>query len=77
MAEQADYRFILEEALEQLRERAEQLQPATAYDEGRLMAYYEILSGIANQARVVGLEPDDIGLKGFNPDALLQKRQVA
>lgn len=77
MSDQADYRFILEEALGQLRERAEQIQPATAYEEGRLMAYYEILSGIVNQARVIGLEPEDIGLAGFNPDMLLKNRHAA
>ena len=77
MNSQADYQMILEEALEQLRERAEQIQPVTAYEEGKLMAYYEILSGMMNQARLVGLEPDDIGLRGFRPEALLKKRQAA
>lgn len=77
MSNQADYRFILEETLDQLRERAEQIQPATAYDEGRLMAYYEILSGIINQARVIGVESKEIGLDGFNPEILLKKRHAA
>jgi len=74
MTHQADYRMILEEALEQLRERAEQIQPSSAYEEGKLMAYYEILSGLVNQARLVGLEPDEIGLRGFRPEVLLRKR---
>jgi hypothetical protein len=77
MSGQADYRYVLEEAVGELCERAEQIQPNTAYEEGRLMAYYEILSGLINQARVVGLEPDDIGLNGFNPDSLLRKRHAA
>jgi len=34
MTHQADCRMILEEALEQLRERAEQIQPSGAYEEG-------------------------------------------
>jgi hypothetical protein len=77
MSNQADYRMILEDALEQLRERAEQIQPRTAYEEGKLMAYYEILSGLVNQARLLGLEPDDIGFQGFRPELLLKKRQAA
>ncbi len=77
MNDQADYQFILEETLAVLRERAEQMSPTTAYEEGRLMGYYEILSESLNQARILGLEPNDIGLRGFNPDILLKKPHAA
>lgn len=77
MSNQADYQMILGEAIEQLRERAEQIQPSTAYEEGKLMAHYEILSGFINQARLLGLEPDEIGLRVFRPEVLLKKRQAA
>jgi hypothetical protein len=77
MNDQADYRFILEETLSELRERAERIQPNTAYEEGRLMAYYEILSEALNQARIVGLNEEDIGLKEFRADGLLKKARAA
>ena len=77
MNNQADYQFILEETLSELRERAERIQLNSAYEEGRLMAYYEILSEAINQAQVVGLEQDDIGLKGFRADGLLKKARAA
>jgi hypothetical protein len=41
------------------------------------MAYYEILSEAINQARVVGVDQDNIGLKGFKPDGLLKKPHAA
>ncbi len=77
MSNQADYHFILEETLAELRDRAERIQPNSAYEEGRLMAYYEILSEAINQARVVGLDQDSIGLNGFKPDGLLKKPHAA
>jgi hypothetical protein len=39
-----------------------------AFQAGRLMAYYEVLSLVVGQARTFGLPPEDLRLEGFDPD---------
>lgn len=52
MAQQADYRYVLMESIAGLVEKARQLVPSTPYEQGRAMAYFEILSALKNEAEV-------------------------
>lgn len=38
---------------------------------GRLMAFYEVLSLMVEQAAAFGVDPEAIGLDGFDPEAEL------
>lgn len=74
MATTEDYRFIVLDAVERLRRDAEAVKGASSYDQGRQMAYYEILQRILRNAETVGLSADDVGLGGFDPGALIGMR---
>ena len=63
MVEQADYRYILMESIAGLIEKARQIVPSTPYEQGRAMAYFEILSALQNEAETVGITPEEIGLE--------------
>ncbi len=65
MAEQADYRYVLIESVASLIEKANEIKPSSPYDQGRAMAYFEILSAMKNEADLVGIAPKDIGLSDF------------
>jgi len=39
-----------------------------AFEEGRALAYYEVVSTLLNQAEVFGLSPDILRVLNFNPD---------
>lgn len=77
MAQQADYRYVLELTAEALREQAQTVTSGSPYDQGRLMGYYEALAEIMNQAQVVGIDLTDIGLEDFRPESLLKSRKAA
>ena len=63
MSQQADYRYMLQEAITTLAERAKQINQVNAYDQGRAMAYYEIFSQLASLANETGIDPQEIGLE--------------
>ena len=63
--------------VEKLIATAESLTISGDYDEGKAMAYYEILPLIWNQAKVAGVNPADIGFGSLAPDALLGKKKAA
>lgn len=46
-------------------------EPDRQFELGRLMAYYEVLSLITQQAQAFGLSPDTLGLGSFDPDSEL------
>jgi hypothetical protein len=71
MTNAEDYRYILLDAVERLREEAEAIQGSAPYDEGRQMAYYEVLSGILSAAETVGLSAADVGMADFEPGHLV------
>jgi hypothetical protein len=68
---------VLEEVAQYLKETAEGVDASTAYGEGRLIGYYEALSVIFSQCRVMGITGEDIGLAGFDPDTLIGLRKTA
>ncbi len=74
MAQQLDYRYVLELTAEALRERAQTGPFVGPYDQGRLMGYYEALAEIVSQAQVMGIDLADIGLDGFAPESLLKSK---
>lgn len=63
MAEQADYRYIMVESIAGIIEKAQQIVPTTPYEQGRAMAYFEILSALKSEAEMVGILPEEIGLE--------------
>lgn len=63
MSNQADYHYLLQEAIATLAERAKHINQTGAYDQGRAMAYYEIFSELANLATETGIDPKEIGLE--------------
>jgi hypothetical protein len=63
MAEQADYRYVLMESIAGLMEKAREMAPSTPYEQGRSMAYFEILSALKDEAEAAGIAPEEIGLE--------------
>lgn len=42
-----------------------------AFCEGKLLAYYEVLSLVLREAATFGIDPEILRLKGFDPDSEL------
>ena len=63
MDKQADYRYMLQEAIATLADRAKQINQTAVYDQGRAMAYYEIFSALASLAKEAGVDPKELGLE--------------
>ena len=54
--------------------RSEPNSHSAIFEEGRALAYYEILSTIFGQAETFGIQLKELGITDFNPDRdLLQK----
>jgi hypothetical protein len=71
MATLEDYRFVLLDSVERLRREAASVTGIDLYDQGRQMAYYEILQRILTDAETVGLTAAEVGLDGFDPGQLI------
>jgi len=67
MDKEADYRYVLQEAITTLAERAKQINQVNAYDQGRAMAYYEIFSQLASLAQEAGVDLKELGLEDMGP----------
>lgn len=63
MDKQADYRYVLQEAIATLADRAKNINQVNAYDQGRAMAYYEIFSQLASLANETGIDLKELGLE--------------
>jgi len=74
---QADALIVLEEVALSLRDSAEAISVESAFDEGRLTAYYEALSSIVSQCDVAGIDLGEIGLAGFVPESILRAAKKA
>ena len=74
MASLDDYRFVVLDAVDRLRRDAEAVKGADRYDQGRQMAYYEILQRILDSAETVGMTAEEVGMRGFDPGALIGQR---
>lgn len=66
MDKQDDYHYILQEAVATLVERAKLINQETIYNQGRAMAYYEILSQLSSLADEAGVDPKDFGLENVS-----------
>lgn len=77
MSKHADALVVLEEVAVSLKESAEQVQRGDAFEEGRLLGYYEALSTLLSQCAVADITPEDIGLAGFTPENLLKMNKKA
>ncbi len=78
MSKQQDALLVLEETAQSLRAAALALDASSAYDEGRLMGYYEALSTLLSQCAVLDITPADLHLGAdFRPESLLQPAPIA
>ncbi len=71
MSSLEDYRFVVLHSVERARRNAESLTGGDAYNQGRRMAYFEILERILESAETVGLTAADVGMEGFDPGQLI------
>ena len=74
MASLDDYRFVVLDAVERLRRDAETVKGSDRYDQGRQMAYYEILQRMLDSAETVGMTAEEVGMQGFDPGVLIGVR---
>ena len=77
MSKTADALIVLEELAVSLKESAENITSSAAFEEGRLMGYYEALSTLISQCQIAGIGLDEIGLAGFSEEDLLKKSKKA
>lgn len=75
MDKQADYRYMLQEAIATLADRAKQINQTAVYDQGRAMAYYEIFSQLSSLAKEAGVDPKELGLEDMG--ALVGMKKAA
>lgn len=69
-----DLGFLLRERAEAARCRAREAKgtPEESFESGRALAYYEVVSLMANQAETFGLPPVDLAFEDFDPGRLLE-----
>jgi len=78
MSKQQDALLVLEETAQSLKDAAMALNASSAYDEGRLMGYYEALSTLLSQCAMLDITPADLHLGAdFRPESLLWPSSVA
>jgi hypothetical protein len=69
---------VLEEILLAVRRASEKAQDESGpFASGLQAAYYDVLTVALEQAELFDLDPAEFGMKGFDPDALLKRRQAA
>ncbi len=69
-----DFGTVLKERGLEARKRRD--TERTEFEEGRLIAYYEVLSTMLNQAEVFEVSAEDLNLQDFDPDRDLLSRQT-
>ncbi len=78
MSKQQDALLVLEETAQSLRAAALAVDASSAYDEGRLMGYYEALSTLLSQCATLDITAADLHLGAdFSPESLLRPASVA
>jgi len=78
MSKQQSAMVVLEETAQSLKASAAAVNAASAYDEGRLMGYYEALSTLLSQCAVQDITPADLHLgDDFRPESLLTRPPAA
>lgn len=71
MAEQVDYRALLQEVLAKaVAEIA--ASPSDAFGQGLRAGYYDLVSFALDEGAVLGITPADLGLDGIDAAALLR-----
>ncbi|MFO1428792.1 MAG: hypothetical protein U1F76_01420 [Candidatus Competibacteraceae bacterium] len=69
MLNRLDVLVILEEVLLVARQHGvEAAKGSKEFDQGLAMAYYDVLTVAIEQAQLLGVDLDEIGLAGFDPD---------
>ncbi|MBW7899837.1 MAG: hypothetical protein H3C26_00020 [Rhodocyclaceae bacterium] len=69
---QADFKVVLQEIVHAARDgAAEANREGGSFSSGKVMAYYDVLTIAMEQAEVMNIPLDEIGLEGFDPDGLL------
>ncbi len=79
MGSDVKYQEAMRDVLRLLIDRAAQKSSSSGpYDEGLRMGYFEAVSSIINKLETFGVDLDEVGLRGFDPLAMLSdERQAA
>ncbi len=79
MLNRLDVLVILEEVLLAARQHGvEAAKGSKEFEQGLAMAYYDVLTVAIEQAQLLGVDLDEIGLAGFDPDKeILNTRREA
>ena len=75
--EKDDYKYMLQDSIEELIEKTSNVDTSTEYGRGMRMAYFQILDTLKNNAESFGIDPDSIGFKDFDPDSLIGFKKTA
>jgi hypothetical protein len=68
---------VLEEVLLAARQAGEHAQAESGeFARGRKVAYHDVLTVALEQSALLGIEPADFGMDGFDPDTLLPARKM-
>ncbi|MHB8920901.1 MAG: hypothetical protein ACYC3N_07690 [Halothiobacillus sp.] len=68
---QAILEGVMKAAIDAARQLADAAAAGDAFSQGEIMAYYDMLDVIKEQAELAGLEFEDKMLADFDPDELL------
>jgi hypothetical protein len=71
MSQTDDYRYLLLDLVERVRADAKAASGGDLFDQGRQMAYFELLEHVRTRADLVGLAAADVGMDGFDPGVLV------
>jgi hypothetical protein len=65
-----DLGFLLRERALEAKDRRDHMRDTSSgpFQQGRAMAYYEVVSLMLNQCVAFGLDPSDLRLEGLEPD---------
>ncbi len=73
MAQQIDYQILLQEIVRTAKAAAEESIGKTDAESGALLfAYHDILDVVKTQAEIMDVPLSEIGLEGYDLDALLE-----
>ena len=73
MGNEVKYQAVLRDVLHILVDRAASKTGALSqYDQGVRMGNFEAVSSILNELETFGIDPADVGMKGFDPMSMLK-----
>ncbi|TSA08703.1 MAG: hypothetical protein D4R79_14950 [Comamonadaceae bacterium] len=78
MSNEVKFQAVLKDVLHILVDRAASKAGALSqYDQGVRMGNFEAVSTILNEIETFGIDPADVGMKGFDPMSMLRNPRKA